>query len=294
MRWLFRISGFLLAASAGTAALVATLVATECTARADDGDGVTVAEPQRAGPAAPSRADMTIDLGSAHVPVDLRGRAVAARARQPRLPPRQARAPSHVGFLYTRRGGFIDLGHTRDNADIAAYLSLALASPRCAAAKASSTSGPREPTGASAWCARCRKRSWRETSDRLADPHRVPDVHLDRAGAVLRSDQVRRRGGGVLVVHAGRPVLEPARRTPGHRRAGERRCPTITRWTSRSGRRSSSLGAVSQGGDAARVADRLAGRWWSPDLRLARARDRHPPRLRHRSGSSRRPSPRRT
>jgi Protein of unknown function (DUF4056) len=65
--------------------------------------------------------DMPVHLGSAHAPIVLGG-VMSARGlgRHSYLP--DGVLTENNGFLYTRRGGFVDVAHARDNADVAAYL----------------------------------------------------------------------------------------------------------------------------------------------------------------------------
>ncbi len=126
-RWLFRSSSFV--ASAVTALTILTVGGAVLTvspgdARADDADGVTVEKP-RGRPCCALAEDMAINLASTHVPVVLGG-VLPAHGIGHHSYLRAGSNTENNGFVYTRRGGFIDLGHTRDNADIAAYLSLRL------------------------------------------------------------------------------------------------------------------------------------------------------------------------
>ncbi|HWL85400.1 MAG TPA: DUF4056 domain-containing protein, partial [Polyangiaceae bacterium] len=69
--------------------------------------------------------DMVIHLRATHVPIVIGG-VISAKGIGRHSYLTDGELTENNGFLYTRRGGFIDLGHTRDNADIAAYLSLRL------------------------------------------------------------------------------------------------------------------------------------------------------------------------
>ena len=69
--------------------------------------------------------DMAVHLGSAHAPIVLRG-VMSARGLGRHSYSSDGVLSENNGFLYTRRGGFIDIAHTRDNADMAAYVALHL------------------------------------------------------------------------------------------------------------------------------------------------------------------------
>jgi hypothetical protein len=68
---------------------------------------------------------MVIHLASAHVPVVIRG-VISTRGVGRHSYSRDGELTENNGLVYTRRGGFIDTAHTRDNADDAAFLALKL------------------------------------------------------------------------------------------------------------------------------------------------------------------------
>jgi hypothetical protein len=68
---------------------------------------------------------MALHLGSTHVPIVIRG-VISARGVGRHSYSRDGELTENNGLLYTRRGGFIDTAHTRDNADITAHLALEL------------------------------------------------------------------------------------------------------------------------------------------------------------------------
>src|SRR5882724_3567587 len=70
-------------------------------------------------------ADMAIHLASAHVPVVIRG-VISTRGVGRHSYLTDGELTENNGLVYTRRGGFIDTAHTRDNADSAAFLALKL------------------------------------------------------------------------------------------------------------------------------------------------------------------------
>ena len=72
-----------------------------------------------------------LHLGSAHVPITL-GQLMSMQALGHHSYTGWERLGEGVGLLYTVRGGYIDLGHTRDYADLTAYLAVHL-SPLLAA-----------------------------------------------------------------------------------------------------------------------------------------------------------------
>jgi hypothetical protein len=95
------------------------------------------AEPARADAVAPSMREprgrpccafapnLAIDFGATHIPVFLRG-VLPRRGLGSHSYLSDGELAENNGILYTKRGGFIDLGHTRDNADLTAYLALRL------------------------------------------------------------------------------------------------------------------------------------------------------------------------
>ncbi|HEX3851415.1 MAG TPA: DUF4056 domain-containing protein, partial [Polyangiaceae bacterium] len=70
-------------------------------------------------------ADMALHLGSAHVPIIIGG-VVSAQSVGRHAYSKDGELTENNGLVYTRRGGFIDVAHLRDNADTAAYLALRL------------------------------------------------------------------------------------------------------------------------------------------------------------------------
>ncbi|WXA88110.1 DUF4056 domain-containing protein [Pendulispora rubella] len=68
---------------------------------------------------------MPIHLGATHVPVVIAG-VISTSGVGRHSYAVDGELTENNGFLYTRRGGFVDLGHTRDYADIAAYLATRL------------------------------------------------------------------------------------------------------------------------------------------------------------------------
>lgn len=99
--------------------------------------GVVRPQAARADAGAPSRrglrhrmccalaSNLPLHLGSAHVPVDL-GIVIAPQAIGPHSYSGEAPTPETNGIVYTRHGGFIDTGHTREYADLTAYLTVHL------------------------------------------------------------------------------------------------------------------------------------------------------------------------
>jgi hypothetical protein len=70
-------------------------------------------------------ANMPIHFGSAHTPIAIAG-VISASGAGWHSYLKDGELTENNGFLYTRRGGFVDLGHARDNADEAAHLALRL------------------------------------------------------------------------------------------------------------------------------------------------------------------------
>jgi hypothetical protein len=68
---------------------------------------------------------MPIHLASTHVPVVIRG-VISTRGVGRHSYLTDGELTENNGLVYTRRGGFIDTAHTRDNADTAAFLALQL------------------------------------------------------------------------------------------------------------------------------------------------------------------------
>lgn len=64
---------------------------------------------------------MPIHLGSAHVPLAM-GLVTSARSLGHHSYTGWSRLGEYSGLVYTLRGGFVDTGHVRDNADLTAYL----------------------------------------------------------------------------------------------------------------------------------------------------------------------------
>jgi hypothetical protein len=93
------------------------------TARGDT-RGPDAREP-RSRPCCAFAVDMSVDLGAARAPIVLRGVLPKSGLGWHSYLP-DGELTENNGLVYTRRGGFIDLGHARDNADIAAHLALQL------------------------------------------------------------------------------------------------------------------------------------------------------------------------
>src|SRR5882724_5538795 len=89
-----------------------------------DPQGPDVHSP-RGRPCCALAADMTIHLASTHVPVVIRG-VISTRGVGRHSYLTDGELTENNGLVYTRRGGFIDTAHTRDNADSAAFLALKL------------------------------------------------------------------------------------------------------------------------------------------------------------------------
>ncbi len=106
--------------SLGTACLLLSLPSF---ARADP-QGPDVHGP-RGRPCCALAADMVIHLASTHVPVVIRG-VISTRGVGRHSYLTDGELTENNGLVYTRRGGFVDTAHTRDNADTAAFLALKL------------------------------------------------------------------------------------------------------------------------------------------------------------------------
>lgn len=70
--------------------------------------------------------DLPLHLGAAHVPVAM-GIVIAPGALGPHSYAGDYASREWNGVIYTRRGGFIDTGHTREYADLTAHLAVSLA-----------------------------------------------------------------------------------------------------------------------------------------------------------------------
>src|SRR5882672_9075890 len=92
-------------------------------ARADAGGPALLAP--RGRPCCALAPDMPVHLGATHVPIVIAG-VISRQGVGRHSYSKNGELTENNGFLYTRRGGFVDLGHTRDNADAAAYLSMQL------------------------------------------------------------------------------------------------------------------------------------------------------------------------
>ncbi|WP_394827704.1 DUF4056 domain-containing protein [Pendulispora albinea] len=205
--------------------------------------------------------DMPIHLGATHIPVVIAG-VISAAGVGNHSYAKSGELTENSGFLYTRRGGFVDLGHTRDNADTAAYLAMHLR-PLLARGAGTFDLGPKG-------------------AERIVRITRaVPAEDLERTSNLIGlrigfhlsvwAELVQYYGltkyraaeeiyssftpddlySNLLGAHLGIAALES--RLPYDRAMDVGLATVFDR-----------LGAVSQA-ETRRTLDRLAGRWWSPD-----------------------------
>ncbi len=206
-------------------------------------------------------ADMSLHLGSAHVPIVIGG-IVSAHGVGRHSYNKDGELTENNGLVYTRRGGFIDVAHARDNADIAAFLALQLR-PLLARGRGSLTLGPKGAARTLRILRAVPERDVQRTSDRIAVrvafnlsvwTELVQYYGLTKyrgAEEIYSSFTVDDLYSNLLGAQLGVLALESA--VP-YDRAMDIALATALEH----------LGAVSQA-ETRRVLGRLAGIWWSPD-----------------------------
>ncbi|HEY3252409.1 MAG TPA: DUF4056 domain-containing protein, partial [Polyangiaceae bacterium] len=204
---------------------------------------------------------MALHLGSTHVPIVIRG-VISARGVGHHSYSVDGELAENNGLLYTRRGGFIDTAHTRDNADIAAHLALNLR-PLLARGRGSLDLGPKGAERSVYITRAVPERALARTSDLIAIriafqvslwTELVQYYGLTKfrgAEEIYSSFTVDDPYSNLLGAELGVAALES--RVP-YDRAMDIALATAL----------ASEGVVSQA-ETRRVLSRLAGTWWSPD-----------------------------
>ena len=204
---------------------------------------------------------MPLHLASTHVPIVIRG-VISARGVGRHSYSRDGELTENNGLLYTRRGGFIDTAHTRDNADIAAHLALNLR-PLLARGQGSLDLGPKGAARSVYITRAVPERDLARTSDLIAIriafdlsiwTELVQYYGLTKfrgAEEIYSSFTVDDLYSNLMGAELGVAALES--RLP-YDRAMDIALATAL----------ANLGVVSQV-ETRRVLERLAGTWWSPD-----------------------------
>jgi hypothetical protein len=230
-----------------------------CPAYADS--AAPAAHVPRGRPCCALAADMALHLGSTHVPIVIRG-VISARGIGRHSYSTDGELTENNGLLYTRRGGFIDTAHTRDNADIAAHLALTLR-PLLAHGEGSVDLGLKGAARSVHITRAVPERDLARTSDRIA----VRIAFYLSIWTELVQYYGLTKFRGAEEIYSSFTVDDPYSNLMGATLgvvALESRVPYDRAMDIALSVALANLGVVSQG-ETRRVLARLAGTWWSPD-----------------------------